>query len=90
LFRDSLCFYLKNLPPISSQLRLTAGFMGYVYYKKGKIMKVLKLSLIIILFTVFQVTVSEERLLTTGQWLEDFEFVMIEQAKRILKEFFGE
>ena len=44
--------------------------------KKGKIMKVLKLSLILISITVFQVTASEEKLLTTEQWLEDFEFVI--------------
>jgi len=39
-------------------------------------MKVLKLSVILILITVFQVTASEEKPLTTEQWLEDLEFVI--------------
>jgi len=39
-------------------------------------MKVLNLSLILILVTLFQVTASEEKLLTTEQWLEDLEFVI--------------
>jgi len=39
-------------------------------------MKVLKLSVILILITVFQVTASEEKPLTTKQWLEDLEFVL--------------
>lgn len=39
-------------------------------------MKILNLSLILILVTLFQVTASEEKLLTTKQWLEDLEFVI--------------
>lgn len=39
-------------------------------------MKVRNLSLILILVTLFQVTASEEKLLTTDQWLEDLEFVI--------------
>jgi tetratricopeptide (TPR) repeat protein len=39
-------------------------------------MKVLKLSVILILITVFQVTALEEKTLTTEQWLEDLEFVI--------------
>jgi len=39
-------------------------------------MKVLKLTAILILITVCQVTASEEKLLNTGQWLEDLEFVI--------------
>ena len=44
--------------------------------KKGEIMKLLNLSLILILVTLFQVTASEVKLLTTEQWLEDLEFVV--------------
>ncbi len=44
---------------------------------KGRnIMKILYLSLILILVTVFQVNASEEKLLTTEQWQEDLEFVI--------------
>jgi hypothetical protein len=39
-------------------------------------MKGLKLSLILILVTLFQLNASEVKLLTTEQWLEDLEFVV--------------
>lgn len=39
-------------------------------------MKVLKLSLILILVSLFQVSASEVKLLTTEQWIEDLEFVV--------------
>ena len=41
----------------------------------GKIMKVMNLGLILTLVTLFQVTPSQEKRLTTKQWLEDLEFV---------------
>ncbi len=39
--------------------------------------KILNLSFILILVAVFQATASEEKLLTTEQWLEDLEFVIL-------------
>ncbi len=45
-------------------------------------MKVLKLSLILILVTLFQVSASELKLLTTEQWLEDLEFVVSKLKSR--------
>ncbi|MCJ7579476.1 MAG: hypothetical protein MUP98_02960 [Candidatus Aminicenantes bacterium] len=39
-------------------------------------MKVLKLSIVLILLTVFQGTASEKKVLTTEQWLEDLEFII--------------
>jgi tetratricopeptide (TPR) repeat protein len=45
-------------------------------------MKVLKLSLILILVTLFQVTASEGKFLTTEQWLEDLEFVVSKLKSR--------